>query len=104
MRRADEDSGSSGTDEMAVVDTFTKLIFGDSDVSEREIEIIQTLRVVNPDVWCDSHAQMGAYLRSLGVREMIQLVSQVKQQMARDTHLPSIDGASDESPSAVPTK
>ena len=92
MRRSYKDGGMDCTNEMTVVDTFTRLIFGDSDFSDGEIEIIETLRVVNPDVWCDTYPQMGEYLRNLGVREMIQLVSRVREQMLQDTHRPVTGG------------
>lgn len=74
--------------EMAVVDTFTKLIFGDEDYSEREIAIIEAFRLVNPDVFRDNYREMGEYLRSLGVREMIQLVSRVRQRMGESAGAP----------------
>ena len=88
VRRSYTDSGMDCANEMTVVDTFTRLIFGDSDFSDGEIEIIETLRVVNPDVWCDTYPQMGEYLRNLGVREMIQLVSRVREQMTKERHMP----------------
>ena len=96
VRRSYTDSGMDCANEMTVVDTFTRLIFGDSDFSDGEIEIIETLRVVNPDVWCDTYPQMGEYLRNLGVREMIQLVSRVREQMAKDTHRSVTGGATAE--------
>ncbi|MCX2978967.1 hypothetical protein [Candidatus Marimicrobium litorale] len=96
MRRSYKDGGMDCTNEMTVVDTFTRLIFGDSDFSDGEIEIIETLRVVNPDVWCDTYPQMGEYLRNLGVREMIQLVLRVREQMAKDTHRSVTGGATTE--------
>ena len=68
--------------EMAIVDTFTKLIFGDERYSDRESMIIEALRAVNADVLRDNHREIGEYLRSLGVREMIQLVSRVKEHIA----------------------
>ena len=68
--------------EMAIVDTFTKLIFGDEGYSERESTIIEALRSVNADVLRDSYQEIGEYLRGLGVREMIQLVTRVQQHIA----------------------
>ena len=65
--------------EMAIVNTFTKLIFGDGGYTERESMIIQAFRAVDNCVLRDSHQEMGEYLRNLGVREMIQLVSRVRQ-------------------------
>ncbi len=67
--------------EMAIVNTFTKLIFGDEANSPRELSIIKAFRAVDANVLRDSHAELGEYLRSLGVREMIQLVSQLRQHM-----------------------
>ena len=69
--------------EMAIVDTFTKLIFGeDGAYDKHELGIIQAFRTVDINVALDSHQQMGEYLRALGVQEMIQLVSQVRKQLA----------------------
>lgn len=68
--------------EMAIVDTFTKLIFGEeSQYSYRELMIIQAFRNVDANVVLDSHRDMGTYLRALGVGEMIKLVSRVQDQM-----------------------
>lgn len=64
--------------EMAIVDTFTKLIFGAVDgFSSSEEAIIQALRVVDSSVALDSRKDMGQYLRALGVPEMIRLVTLV---------------------------
>lgn len=69
--------------EMAIVDTFTRLIFGDqSNFSPREEMIIQTFRSVDNNVLMDSYADMGGYLRNLGVREMIHLVARIREQLA----------------------
>ncbi len=71
--------------EMAIVDTFTKLIFGEeSQYSNRELLIIQAFRAVDNNVVFDSHRDMGAYLRALGVGEMIKLVSAVQAQLLLD--------------------
>jgi len=67
---------------MAVVDTFTKLIFGDEGFTAREAAIIEAFRSVNPDVQHDTYPDMGEYLRGLGVSEMIQLVSKLREHMA----------------------
>jgi hypothetical protein len=67
--------------EMAIVNTFTKLIFGDEANSPRELSIIAALRSVDAGILRDSHAELGDYLRNLGVREMIQLVSRLRQHM-----------------------
>lgn len=67
--------------EMAIVNTFTKLIFGEVTFTERELSIIAGFRAVNADVLRDSREEMGEYLRSLGVREMIQLVSRLHRHL-----------------------
>lgn len=78
--------------EMAIVDTFTKLIFGeDSGFSPGELTIIQAFRCVDSNVTLDSSRDMGEYLRALGVREMIQLVSQVREQLAGGIPVPAED-------------
>ena len=83
MKRAQTSTDGSQVSEMAIVDTFTKLIFGeDSRYSNRELMIIQALRMVDTNVVFDSHRDMGAYLRALGVDEMIKLVARVRQQLA----------------------
>jgi hypothetical protein len=71
--------------EMAVVDTFTRLIFGDEDdFNPYEETIIAAFRHVDNNVLLDSHAQMGDYLRSLGVREMIHLVARIRERLQQD--------------------
>lgn len=73
----------SAVSEMAIVDTFTKLIFGEETFfSDMELLIVQALRATEPNVALDGHRDMGFYLRALGVKEMIKLVSQVQLQMA----------------------
>ena len=69
--------------EMAIVDPFTKLIFGEENAaySDSELGIIETLREVDMNVALDSHQAMGEYLRALGVQEMIQLVSRVREKL-----------------------
>jgi len=77
--------------EMVIVDTFTKLIFGeDADYSNQELLIIQALRSADHNISLDSHRDMGVYLRALGVSEMIALVSQVQDQLAQG--MPVISG------------
>ena len=81
MQRAHECSDST-INEMAIVDTFTKLIFGEEDAySDGELEIIEALRKVDMNVALDNHQAMGEYLRALGVQEMIQLVSRVRERL-----------------------
>ena len=83
---------SEPINEMAIVDTFTKLIFGqESHYSSSEQLIIQVLRLVDPSVAVDSHRDMGQYLRAMGVDEMIQLVARVQSRMSSDArYLPRV--------------
>jgi hypothetical protein len=46
---------------------------------------------VDANVALDSHRDMGEYLRALGVREMIQMVARVQQQLVEG--LPALKGA-----------
>jgi hypothetical protein len=74
-------SGEAGapSSEMLIVDTFTRLIFAEEgDYSPGELQVIEALRAVEPDVASDDLPGMGEYLRALGVAEMIQLVSRVQ--------------------------
>lgn len=90
MKHADSVAGADTISEMDIVDTFTKLIFGDdSRYSRDELQIIQAFRMVDTNVVFDSHRDMGAYLRALGVREMIQLVKRVRQQVERGAGVPA---------------
>ena len=82
MQRAYKFSEGDQIGEMAIVDTFTKLIFGEEeDYSSSELQIIQAFRAADANVLLDSHRDMGEYLRALGVREMIELVSLVQEQL-----------------------
>lgn len=73
MRRAFKEE--EPVTEMAIVNTFTKLIFGDEAYTRREQSIIDAFEAMDVAVIGGSRAEMGEYLRNLGVREMIQLVS-----------------------------
>ncbi len=81
MQRAYNTSDAGPVTEMTIVNTFTKLIFGDECYTARELSIIGAFRSVDANVLRDSQQEMGEYLRNLGVREMIQLVSRVRQQL-----------------------
>ncbi len=86
MQRAYKYSEGSQLGEMAIVDTFTKLIFGEEeDYSASELQIIQAFRAADANVLLDNHRNMGEYLRALGVREMIELVSVVQEQLLSET-------------------
>lgn len=80
MRRAYKEK--EPVTEMAIVNTFTKLIFGEEGYSVRELSIIDALQAMEENVACHNRTEMGAYLRNLGVREMIQLVSGLQQYVA----------------------
>lgn len=88
MRRAyklkEKDAGPhpGQVTEMAIVNTFTKLIFGDEAYTTCELAVIDAFRSMDDTVSRDSHKEMGDYLRNLGVREMIQLVSSLRLRIA----------------------
>jgi len=66
--------------EMEIVDTFTKLIFGEEEgLCPTEMAIVRVLRQVDDNVALDSLAGMGVYLRALDVTEMIGLVDRVRR-------------------------
>ena len=90
----DLDEGGA-VSEMAIVDTFTKLIFGQDEGQYDGLErlIIQTLRLVDASVAVDSYRDMGHYLRAMGVAEMIQLVAQVQAQLAGGLHYVANNGS-----------
>jgi hypothetical protein len=88
MAQAMDTREADSVSEMAIVDTFTKLIFGqESQYSGSELGIIHTLRIVDDNVTLDCHGDMGVYLRALGVQEMIGLVSRVSNGLAQGVHL-----------------
>jgi hypothetical protein len=75
--------------ELAIVDVFTKLIFGvDEPWSAQELSIVQALRMADNNVLVDSKEDMAIYLRALGVQEMISLVALVKAQLEQPAPLP----------------
>ena len=80
--RAGDTSGATAS-EMAIVDAFTRLIFGEEDhFDAAELRIVEALRLVDADMAGDSLREMGCYLRALGVAEMIQLVGRVQACLA----------------------
>jgi hypothetical protein len=82
MTQTSQGSNEAGRlGEMAIVDTFTKLIFGEEHYSRQEDLVIAALRLVDSNVTLDSHRDMGQYLRALGVNEMIRLVTRVETQL-----------------------
>ena len=92
MTRTVDFTEDSPVSELAIVDTFTKLIFGEeNDYSVREMLIIQAFRQEDTHVALDSHRDMGQYLRALGVREMIRLVSAVQKRLVEGVRLVGAD-------------
>lgn len=90
--RAQDTGGEDSASEMAIVDTFTKLIFGEEEhFDDNELLIIQALRLVDSSVSRDSYRELGQYLRALGVEEMVQLVARVQQGLTRGQQLPPRD-------------
>lgn len=85
MRHGLSSSEREPVSEMWIVDTFTRLIFGDVDqFDSREKLVIEAFRNVDANVLRDTPAQMGDYLRNLGVREMIHLVARIRKQLESD--------------------
>jgi hypothetical protein len=82
MRYALEKQKEGPMSEMAIVNTFTKLIFGEDDFSAREVAIIEALQSMNNGVSCATRKAVGEYLRNLGVREMIDLVSSLQKSLS----------------------
>ncbi|MEH6589965.1 MAG: hypothetical protein V7746_06920 [Halioglobus sp.] len=86
MKRTHNAIEPSSVSEIAIVDTFTKLIFGEeAHYSELELDIIHALRQVDHNMALDEHREMGRYLRAMGVREMIGLVTEVRIGMAEES-------------------
>jgi hypothetical protein len=92
MRHASKKKDEIPVSEMEIVNTFTKLIFGDETYSARESSIIDAFRIVDVNVLRDNLSDMGGYLRNLGVREMIQLVARVQRHMAASLASPPASG------------
>lgn len=89
--------------EMAIVDTFTKLIFGEEEgYSALELSIIEAFRAADANVLRDSHRDMGAYLRNLGVREMIQLVARLREHMLEGVGTLTPSGGDNKAPVELP--
>jgi hypothetical protein len=88
MQHAANNNESDPVTEMSIVDTFTKLIFGEeADYCDRELLIIRAFRLVDVNVLRDSHADMGEYLRNLGIREMIHLVARLREYIREDSEI-----------------
>jgi len=95
MSRSHKNNEDGPFSELAIVDTFTKLIFGEEEgYDPRELSIIQALRTVDANVLADSHGDMGDYLRALGVREMVHLVARVREHLVCGLSATTSDAAS----------
>jgi hypothetical protein len=80
MALAKNDTGI--IDEMSIVDVFTKLIFdADSVLDETENHIIELLAQVDSSMANASLRDIGEFLRSMAVDEMITVVGQVKRRI-----------------------
>ena len=100
MSRSHRNNEDGPFSELAIVDTFTKLIFGEEEgYDSRELSIIQALRTVDANVLADSHRDMGDYLRALGVREMVHLVSRVREHLV--CHLSTASDAASRMPAGA---
>ncbi|MFV0278670.1 MAG: hypothetical protein ACK5HY_16010 [Parahaliea sp.] len=79
MKQTDPSDGGGGGGDgalgaMQIVDTFTRLIFGDNREYEAvELQVIEALRQAVPDLVTDDLPGLGQYLRALGVSAMIDL-------------------------------
>jgi hypothetical protein len=75
-----KDSNAAAPSELAVVDTFTKLIFGAVEqLDADELAIITALGRSDDGPDIEDLLSLGDYLRALGVSEMITLVERVRQ-------------------------
>ena len=83
---------------MEIVDCFTRLIFNAGDeLGAGDRTILDTLGLVDCNLaHCQDPGEAGAYLRELGVREMIRLVRQVQD------HYPNPGSRPDPSQGATP--
>lgn len=82
MRHAPQEKEDGSVSEMAIVNTFAKLIFGDEVYTACELSIIEAFQVMDTTVSGDDRKELGEYLRNLGVREMIQLVFGLQQTLS----------------------
>ncbi len=80
MPLANNDKGV--IDEMSIVDVFTQLIFdADAVLNDTEVQIIDCLELIEGSLTHSSRRDVGEFLRSMGVDEMISLVAKVKRKM-----------------------
>lgn len=68
--------------EMLIVDVFTKLIFdAEAILNDTEEQIVACLELVEGSLAHSPRREIGEFLRSMGVDEMISLVAKVKNKM-----------------------
>ncbi len=80
MALAKKETGA--TDEMSIVDVFTKLIFdADSVLDETESLIVEILGQIETSLFEASRRDISEFLRAMGVDEMISTVGQVKRSL-----------------------
>ncbi len=90
---------SEHVSEMDIVDTITRLIFGEAEqLTPREDAIVGALRLVDHNMALDDLQEMGAYLRSLEVAEMIELVAGVERQLTDGPPGPVASGTTEPRP------
>jgi hypothetical protein len=78
--------------EMVIVDTFTRLIFGDdSEFDHRERLILEALGALDGSIVVTEPLAVGDYLRALEVSEMITLVAAVRARL--EQAVPVLTGA-----------
>lgn len=67
-------------DEMAIVDTFTKLIFdAQATLDKTELILVKLLAQIDSSLADASLRDISEHLRSMGVDEMISVVDQVRR-------------------------
>lgn len=80
MPLANNDKGV--INEMSIVDVFTKLIFdAEAVLNDTEAQIVDCLELVEGPQIHSPRREIGEFLRSMGVDEMISLVAKVKSKM-----------------------
>jgi len=87
MWREERDDGAGAVGEMAIVDVFTRLIFADCEgFGPRQLRIVEALRAGDASLLAATPQELGGYLRTLGVAEMIRLVTAIRARL--DTEPP----------------
>jgi hypothetical protein len=75
-------NGSVSIDEVSIVDTCTKLIFGDRKaLNETDVLIVAALQLSDGLLEEGTLEAIGNHIRQMGVEEMIRLVGRAKQRL-----------------------